>query len=315
MLKAVAASLLLCLAFLPLAANAATITIDESKSLAVPVVKVSGPILQGDAAKFAKSADGLAQAIVYLSSDGGSTFDGIAIGRAIHQKKFATVVPSGKQCASSCGLIWIGGEVRYVEQGARVGFHASYIKKKGKALESGFGNALVGAYLNELGLSDQAIYYATVKPPSDIAWLTQSDASQLGIGAIFDKPPDNLKLVVIVRPHPKPTVPLTAEVQKTEPIVIPQAPDGKKQIYERISTEELPTITGSTKPMETQTLNRKLYYERAVGEKIISEGPELTADETFRLERMRMDVEMRPQSEQGVERESKVSFGIWPGQP
>jgi hypothetical protein len=42
-------------------------------------------------------------------------------------------------------------------------------------------NALVGAYLNQLGLPFKAIAYITEPPPSDIHWLTFDEARQNGI--------------------------------------------------------------------------------------------------------------------------------------
>jgi hypothetical protein len=45
--------------------------------------------------------------------------------------------------------------------GAQIGFHAAYIEKAGRASESGVGNALVGSYLTQIGLSENAVVYIT----------------------------------------------------------------------------------------------------------------------------------------------------------
>jgi hypothetical protein len=60
-----------------------------------------------------------------------------------------------------------------------VGFHAVYDATSG--LESGVGNALVGAYLNTINLPTRAVYYITRTPPSSVAWLTPVDARNFGI--------------------------------------------------------------------------------------------------------------------------------------
>ena len=43
------------------------------------------------------------------------------------------------------------------------------------------GNALVGAYLNQIGLSESAIFYVTQAPPTSMTLLTLADAKRFGI--------------------------------------------------------------------------------------------------------------------------------------
>ena len=66
-------------------------------------------------------------------------------------------------------------------EGAKIGFHAAYIRKNGALLESGTGNALVGAYLDQLGLPESAIAYVTNAPPEGMEWLDASTARTVGI--------------------------------------------------------------------------------------------------------------------------------------
>jgi hypothetical protein len=67
-------------------------------------------------------------------------------------------------------------------EGSTVGFHAAY-RETGRRtpVADSVGNALVGAYLNQLGLSATAIAYITEPDPTDIRWLTFSDAAKIGI--------------------------------------------------------------------------------------------------------------------------------------
>jgi hypothetical protein len=60
-------------------------------------------------------------------------------------------------------------------------FHAAYRVVDGKASESGVGKALVGSYLNQIGLPDAAIIYVTSAPPEGIDWLTPEKAAGVGI--------------------------------------------------------------------------------------------------------------------------------------
>src|SRR5262249_34844701 len=85
------------------------------------------------------------------------------------------------RCASACALAWLGGTPRIMATNAQVGFHAAYIIRGGQPLETGGGNALVGAYLNRIGLSHSAVLYITQSAPTSMTWLNAGDASQHGI--------------------------------------------------------------------------------------------------------------------------------------
>jgi hypothetical protein len=121
------------------------------------------------------------RARVEFSSNGGSLLAGIRIGSLIRTKKFNTVVPDGAQCASACALAWLGGTRRLIGENARVGFHAAYIVKTGALSESGLGNAILGAYLNQLGLSEKAILYITHAAPTSMQWMSMEEAAEYGI--------------------------------------------------------------------------------------------------------------------------------------
>jgi hypothetical protein len=68
---------------------------------------------------------------------------------------------------------------------AHIGFHAAYLR--GTDQESGVANALLGAYLNQIGFSDTAIFYVTQAPPTSMTLLTIADAKRFGIDvAVLD---------------------------------------------------------------------------------------------------------------------------------
>jgi hypothetical protein len=121
------------------------------------------------------------RATVEFSSKGGSLLAGIRIGALIRTKKFTTVVPDGAQCTSACALAWLGGTRRLIGEYASVGFHTAYIVKTGGLSESGPGNAILGAYLNQLGLSEKAILYITHAAPTSMQWMSMEEAAEFGI--------------------------------------------------------------------------------------------------------------------------------------
>lgn len=60
---------------------------------------------------------------IYFNSDGGRLNGGIALGQEIRRRKLSTVVPVASTCASACVFAFLGGVVRQVEPGGRVGVH------------------------------------------------------------------------------------------------------------------------------------------------------------------------------------------------
>jgi hypothetical protein len=145
------------------------------------IIAIAGDFVLGDEKKFIDLALSTQNAVVVLESPGGSLYAGIEIGRTIHLKGFATLVPDSVRCASACALAWLGGSPRLMGETGQVGFHAVYTTKDGQATISSAGNALVGAYLNQLGLSTSAVLYISTPPPEGIQWLSFSDARRIGI--------------------------------------------------------------------------------------------------------------------------------------
>ena len=97
--------------------------------------------------------------LVTLSSGGGNLWAGIGMGKRVRQKKLIVGVIG--TCASSCALIWIGGETgrKFFYQNASLCFHqASYIKGESdytlsrRIIQSAPGNPLISEYLTKLGL-------------------------------------------------------------------------------------------------------------------------------------------------------------------
>jgi hypothetical protein len=148
-------------------------------------IHLSGKVEIGDFEKFEAVAATADNAIVSLASPGGLLDEGLRIGARIRERGFSTAVPDGAVCASACGLIWLAGTSRFVEGNGRVGFHAIYVADDDHSI-SAPGNALVGSYMARLGYSDLAVAYATEAGPSDMRWLTPSNASFLGIAVTWN---------------------------------------------------------------------------------------------------------------------------------
>ena len=184
-------------------------------------IVVYGEIQRGDDERFATVAGTVGEdATVWLEGPGGALQDGLRIGTAIRLKGWKTAVPDDATCASACGLIWLGGIQRSLGLRARIGFHAAWVETDGRKLETGSGNALVGSYLNRLGLTDTAVFYLTSAPPDGAAWLTAATAARSGIRAMFDVPGRPERAVPTVQPTPGAT---TTVVGPTAPPLPPSA--------------------------------------------------------------------------------------------
>jgi hypothetical protein len=160
-------------------AKAVTITVQPGDGTEPAAVSVDGDFEQNDGDYFRSKTSFLSKAVVAFRSDGGSVVAGIQIGESIRLKGFTTTVAGNSRCASACALAWLGGARRLMSAGARIGFHAAYNKNSGQ--ETGVGNALIGAYLNKIGLPYSAVIYITQAAPASMTWLSIADAKKQGI--------------------------------------------------------------------------------------------------------------------------------------
>jgi hypothetical protein len=170
---------LVCAALSACGAHAASISV-ESTGLDKPaLVVVQGSFEKKDGDQFFTKTGSLGSAMVRLESKGGSLVAGIQIGETIRLKGFQTLVPAGARCASACAMAWLGGTQRFLGPGAQIGLHSASNSKSGQS--SNTANALLGAYLNRVGLPYSAVAYITQTAPQSMAWLGIADAKRLGI--------------------------------------------------------------------------------------------------------------------------------------
>ena len=165
MAKLVAAVLLAYFLGLPATSgDAARIEVFHGDFDTPTTIFVTGELIFGDDERFINRIVDIDDGIVIFDSPGGNMVAGLEIGRAIRIKGFATLVPDDYECASACALSWLGGRVRYLAASGRVGFHAAYALEADGLRERGAPNAMIGAYLNWLGLTGDAIFYVTNQP-------------------------------------------------------------------------------------------------------------------------------------------------------
>ena len=172
-------SALACAALSAGAAHAASISIEATGVDKPALVVVQGSFDAKDGEQFFTKTSSLPAALVRLQSNGGGLVAGIQIGETIRLRGFQTLVPTGARCASACAIAWLGGTQRFMEPGAQIGLHSAYNAKSGQG--TGIANALLGAYLNRVGLPYSVVVYIMQSAPQSITWLSIADARRLGI--------------------------------------------------------------------------------------------------------------------------------------
>src|SRR5262245_11541596 len=100
--------------FVTISAVAATVTVRPETPDRPIVVVIEGSLAAFEEDQFCAKTAALSSAFVAFSSDGGSLVAGLRIGEAIRRKRFSTIVPDGRRCASACALAWLGGVERFI---------------------------------------------------------------------------------------------------------------------------------------------------------------------------------------------------------
>jgi hypothetical protein len=162
---------------LPYTAQAAEISVTAEGGPDHPaLILIKGQIAKDDAAANAMTFKVIAGAqkhgaLVFLDVIGGSVIAAIEIGRSIRANGFSTLVGDNATCSSACGLIWLGGKERFLGPHAQVGFHAARVGTTNEV--SSVGNALIGAYLYEIGITNvRTIAFLTMASPQTMNWVT-----------------------------------------------------------------------------------------------------------------------------------------------
>lgn len=147
-----------------LAFPAAALEFSRSRSGDTAVIVATGKFFPGDGDRFVSFAID-DKAIVALESPGGDVASAITMGEHIRMKGYKTFVGPDSICASACALVWLAGAVRGGTETSKIGFHSA---SDGTGAITGPGNAMIGAYLNKIGVSYRAVRYITTSAPMDM---------------------------------------------------------------------------------------------------------------------------------------------------
>jgi len=167
-----------------LTANCADISKVSGKGDKIDHILIKGEITANDAKTFMQIALATERAVVLFDSPGGLLMPAIEIGKAIKLKGFGTAVVDSN-CTSACAMAWIAGQPRMISKGASVGFHAAYTEDaSGRQVPNSVANALVGSYLNNLGLNEKVVAFVTSAGPDQVRWINKKEAERMELNIL-----------------------------------------------------------------------------------------------------------------------------------
>jgi hypothetical protein len=164
---------------MPRRLTALPVTVNDQTGLSL-----RGIIAPGDGTRIANELRAVNPAFVSLDSPGGSVADALTIGRTLRDLGGTTKVESGAICLSACPYIFVGGAVRDVDDGARLGVHQhsfgeSTVLPAFLATEDiQRGQSEVLDHLVTMGIDLRIMGPALATPPDEIYILTASELAE-----------------------------------------------------------------------------------------------------------------------------------------
>ncbi|MCB1470837.1 MAG: hypothetical protein KDK08_27600 [Rhizobiaceae bacterium] len=155
-----------------------------------------------------------------LAGPGGVLQAAVEIGGMVRERRLSTVAIAGRDCASACSLLFLSGQTRTMDEGARLGFHLPFIQFNGardpgrycseiaaaqstaptavldfqRALGTVSGECLTLTYqlafedarlfmtwFESAGVAESVFKDMMATPPSEMTWYSSVEARQLSL--------------------------------------------------------------------------------------------------------------------------------------
>ena len=163
-----------------------------------PRIMLAGPIVPGDAERFAKvlkqaqtqSKEWETDRTLLLDSEGGDVAAAMLIGRMVRRSQIVTAVHDGNVCASACIAILAGGTWRYARDGARLGLHRPYFSDPRGATAKGYAtfqqayDSVINAhrtYFSEMKIGTGLLERMLQIPSNQVQWISIALAKNLNL--------------------------------------------------------------------------------------------------------------------------------------
>jgi hypothetical protein len=150
-------------------------------------ITLRGAIEPGDGARIVAELRATPPAFVVMDSPGGSVSDALMIGRVLRDLGADTRVADGAVCLSACPYMFVGGTVRAVADGGRLGVHqhsfgeATMLPTFLAAEDIQRGQAEVLEHLVTMGVDLRIMGPALATPADEIYILTQAELTDWAV--------------------------------------------------------------------------------------------------------------------------------------
>ena len=151
------------------------------------MVLAEGPIVKSTPAEFKEWSRNIpSNTWIALTSPGGSVVGGLQLGQAIRMGGFNTTIGntdhSTNNCLSACAYAFLGGITRYLPAQAKYGLHQyRAIEKEITADEAQKLNAIMGKYVDAMGVDRRVLDYAQLTSSDKMTVLSQTEAKRLRV--------------------------------------------------------------------------------------------------------------------------------------
>lgn len=169
------------------------------------VLLVSGKFTLEDPERFRQQISNYRYDEIHFDSQGGNLMAGIRVGTILREYNMAVRVRRGADCASACAYAFLGGRIRQVERGGRMGVHMATLagndkfrKLVEKYLRSGdetklyfvisqiekyaaYAASAMATYLVQMGVSLKLMTPNIETDNWDIYWLTTQEMRRFNV--------------------------------------------------------------------------------------------------------------------------------------
>lgn len=152
------------------------------------ILRLSGTITPDSAERLGTelAARGEYVQTVSLDSPGGAVTAALQMGELIRAGGYNTLVGGGALCASSCPLVFAGGNERHASARALVGVHQIYTTSQGASTAQALSDAQVitariTRHLDAMQIAPELWLHALDTPPDRLYYLTSDELADLNL--------------------------------------------------------------------------------------------------------------------------------------
>lgn len=147
------------------------------------VLRAEGSIEPGTASRLADELSRRGEYVrtVSINSPGGAVEDAMAMARTLRERRISTQIDDGALCASSCPLMFAGGQTRAAGDKAAIGVHQFYaamkddLSREQVMSDAQATTARISRHLSDMGVDPLIWLHALDTPPRALYYLSHKE--------------------------------------------------------------------------------------------------------------------------------------------